>query len=137
GAALIWFGAPRPERYFLWQMVVSVAAVAAFGTVTRRLVPRGDRPAALRAAAIRRVWRFAGGMSVIAVTGGLLTQMDKIVLSKVVALSDFGGYNIAAVIASTLATLFVVPIFSAIFPRLSALVALAKPDEVRRLYRLS
>jgi O-antigen/teichoic acid export membrane protein len=137
GVAFVWFGPPRPERFFLWQAGTSLVFLGVFRIVTHRRLPHTTIPPRFRSAEVRRVWRFAAGMSMITMTGGLLGQMDKIILSKVAALSSFGGYSIATIVVGTLSALFVMPIFSAVFPRLSALIAEGRADKAEGLYRLS
>jgi O-antigen/teichoic acid export membrane protein len=63
----------------------------------------------------------------------VLLQLDKVVLSKVLTLEQFGYYNIATVIAAGLYSL-VVPVFSAVFPRLSQFVAEDRTDRLKQLY---
>jgi O-antigen/teichoic acid export membrane protein len=68
------------------------------------------------------VWRFAGGMTGIAFLVVLLTQVDKVLLSRMLTLQDFGYYSFAAMVAGTL-YLLVMPITTALFPRLVERVA--------------
>jgi O-antigen/teichoic acid export membrane protein len=72
-------------------------------------------------------------MSVFAV---LLAQMDKLVLSKLMPLEAFGHYVLAATIAGGL-QLFVVPLYTALFPQLSSLVAVRDEASIRGLYHHS
>lgn len=65
---------------------------------------------------------FAAGAGGITLFGVILTQMDKVVLSKVLPLDAFGYYVLAATVAGGL-QLFIRPVYTAVFPRLSALVA--------------
>jgi O-antigen/teichoic acid export membrane protein len=73
-------------------------------------------------AALRGVGRFAGGMVGITFLSLLLTQVDKILLSKLLALTDYGYYSLAGVVAGAL-YLLVGPVTQAWFPRLSELHA--------------
>ena len=64
----------------------------------------------------------------------ILTQMDKVVLSKLLTLEEFGGYTLAGLLASGLLVLLT-PTFNTIYPRLSALVANGNNGELIDLYR--
>jgi len=96
-------------------------------------MPAGGRGPRLDARLARGLLPFAGGMSGIGILGTILTQMDKVVLSRFLSLTDFGYYTVAGVVAGSL-QLFITPIFSAVFPRLSALVAKDDREGIRHLY---
>jgi hypothetical protein len=55
-----------------------------------RLLPEGHGAAAFRFDRLRSVHRFAAGMVGIGILATPLTQADKIVLSKVLSLENFG-----------------------------------------------
>jgi O-antigen/teichoic acid export membrane protein len=119
--------------FFLTQLVTSVIQTIATAIAFWKCVPSSHRVAKFNAGAIWRISHFVGGMSGIGLFGMLLTQMDKIVLSKVLPLSTFGRYTLAAFVANSL-QLFITPIFSVIFPRLSALIMSGNKAAVRDLY---
>jgi O-antigen/teichoic acid export membrane protein len=83
---------------------------------------------------LRKHWRFSLGMSGIALTGLVLTHLDKIILSRLLPLQIFGHYSLAATISRGLYVL-ITPVFNAYFPRLSSLVAQPDPVSVRVCYR--
>jgi len=66
----------------------------------------------------------------------ILTQLDKIVLSALLPLETFGFYTLAGVVASA-ATIPVAPIFAAVFPRMSRLVAQRDEARLADLYHVS
>ena len=92
-----------------------------------RRVPITLRLAHFSATALRSVWKFAGGMLLLAVLSLLLTQMDKIILSKLISLEEFGYYSLAATVANLL-YMVVMPISQAYYPHFSALLV-QKDDE--------
>lgn len=118
---LVWI-APTLQAFFIWQGLVSIATVAILVAATYRSLPRAARTGRFSLDALRGVWRFAGGMLGITFLASLLTQVDKILLSKLLGLSDFGYYTLAAVVAGTLYML-VSPITQAFYPRLCELHA--------------
>lgn len=109
------------ELFFLWQGVISLVTVVILARKTYRLLTPGVRPARFEISAIRKIRRFAGGMAVTTLLTLLLTQVDKLLLSKMVSLEEFGYYMLAASVAGGLAFL-VGPIATAIQPRLTELV---------------
>ncbi len=110
------------EAFFLWQGVVSLLSVFILARQTYRYLPSGERPARFDKTAISGIARFAGGMAVTTLLALLLTQVDKLLLSRLVSLENFGYYALAASVASALGFL-VTPVSTAVFPRLTELVS--------------
>jgi O-antigen/teichoic acid export membrane protein len=108
------------QAFFLWQGFISIVTVLVLGFATYRSLPSNGCQVVFSWAALRNIGNFAGGMVGISVLSLLLTQIDKIILSKMLSLSDFGYYTLASVLAGTLYTL-VSPITQAWFPRLTQL----------------
>lgn len=137
GAVLIlWLVSPTITAFLAWQLAVAVLQAAALGwSLWRSLPSDGGRPR-FSPVLLRNVWRFAAGMSGIAVSSILLTQIDKIILSKLLPLKTFGYYTLAAAVGNGLYIL-ITPVFNATFPRISAMVAARDENGVRELYHLS
>jgi O-antigen/teichoic acid export membrane protein len=110
------------DAFFVWQGIVSVLTVIILIRQTYHLLPRGDRPAHFDQAAIVRIRRFAGGVAATTLLSILLTQVDKLMLSKLVSLESFGYYALATSAAGALYFL-ASPIVTAVSPRLTELVA--------------
>jgi O-antigen/teichoic acid export membrane protein len=113
---------PTIQAFFFWQGFVSVLNLAVFVTATYRCLPKANRPARFSSAVLRGVWRFASGMMCITFLSLLLTQVDKILLSKLLILTDYGYYTLAVAVASALYML-INPITQAWYPRLNQLHA--------------
>jgi O-antigen/teichoic acid export membrane protein len=79
------------------------------------------------------VWRFALGMTTLSMLTLLLTQTDKVLLSRLLALEDFGYYMLAASV-SGLIYMLVIPLTQAAYPRLVALVAQRRTGDLVHLY---
>ncbi|TAN70222.1 MAG: polysaccharide biosynthesis protein [Methylobacter sp.] len=129
-ATLRWAGAvgvlawvePSIEAFFLWQGLVSLLSVFVLARQTYHWLPPGTHPARFDLAAIAGIRRFAGGIAATTLLALLLTQVDKLLLSKLVSLENFGYYTLAASVAGALSFL-VAPIATAVSPRLTELVA--------------
>jgi O-antigen/teichoic acid export membrane protein len=122
--------------FFRWQGIVMAANVTATAIAFRTALPASARPPRIDPGLALRSGRFAAGVAVISLFAMLLTQMDKLVLSKLATLESFGHYVLAGTVASGL-SLFVTPLYSAVFPRLSSLVATGDENGVRALYHAS
>lgn len=101
----------------------------------RSLTSKTHRPA-VRFSILRTSIRFAGGMTGIAITSIVLTQADKLILSKALSLSDFGVYVVAGTIATGLYML-ISPLFSIMYPRFSTLIQQRNLSKLRDLYHTS
>jgi O-antigen/teichoic acid export membrane protein len=125
--------APTLPAFFAWQGGISLASIVALSWLTYSQLAPPARPARFSAEALRRVWRFAGGMFLVAVLAFLLTQVDKILLSRILALHEFGYYALAATVAGGLYML-VAPITQAFYPRLCEQQAAGDVDGLARTY---
>lgn len=110
------------EAFFWWQGLISLLGVAVLARQTYYWLPKGERFSRFDLDALVRIRRFAGGMAATTFLALLLTQVDKLLLSKLVSLEEFGYYALAASVAGALYFL-VTPVSSAVSPRLTELVA--------------
>lgn len=78
-------------------------------------------------------WRYAAGMAGMALVSILLTQVDKLTVSKLMSLEMLGFYTLAATLASV-PLILSSPIALAIFPRFTELVALKDNERFTALY---
>ncbi len=123
---LVWIS-PSLEAFFVWQAAVSVSSVGLFAMIVYRILPAAPSNSRFSLGALQGIWRFAGGMIGITFLALLLTQIDKILLSNLLSLKEFGYYTLAAAVANAL-YLFVNPITQAFYPRFCELIA--RNDEI-------
>ena len=120
-AILAWLS-PTIQAFFLWQGLISSATVAILAATTYATLSRGGRGGCFSITALLGVWRFAGGMIAISLMVLMVTQIDKVLLSRLLSLGEYGFYTLAAVVAAVLYKLSV-PITQAFYPRLCELHA--------------
>jgi len=113
---------PTLEAFLYWQIALSAAQSVCFAWVMWRVLPRASAPARFSAALLRSIGGFAAGITGVTLLSFLLTQTDRILLSKILALDQFGVYALASSAALALGRL-VYPIVNAVYPRYSQLVA--------------
>jgi O-antigen/teichoic acid export membrane protein len=116
------FISPTVEAFFGWQAAVALAqTVVTMLVIWRALGSRVVLPRPrFRSKMLRSEARFAIAVSANAIIGAFLTQSDKVVLSGLLSLSDFGYYALAGTVASAL-WYAILPVNTAIFPRLTQL----------------
>ncbi len=132
--SIITFVSPTIEALFAWQAGIALIHVAALRWATWTAIGR-EGSEKFNIDGLRRIWRFSAGLSGIALSALLLTQMDKIVLSKMLSLTEFGQYVLATTLVGGLYFL-INPVFSVIYPRFSALVADGDTEKLTYVYRL-
>lgn len=121
---LLWVSS-SVSAFFVFQGSVSLVEVLFLRTWVWNCLPgRGRGLFFLKA--FQRVSGFAGGMTAITLLATLLTQMDKILLSRLMPLAQFGHYALANTVAASLFFL-VTPVTGAFLPRLTQLAC--EPDQ--------
>ncbi|MFN4974346.1 MAG: lipopolysaccharide biosynthesis protein [Bacteroidota bacterium] len=109
--------------YFIWQGIISVLTLIAFALITYKYLPKADSKILFSLHSLRGVGKFAGGILGISLLSLMLTQIDKVLLSKLLSLSEYGYYTLAAVSAGSL-FLIIGPISQSWSPKLTELYAL-------------
>jgi len=134
GAVLIlWLVSPTITALLSWQILVSVIQVALATILLWRSLPISGRPPRFNKNLLGNIWRFAAGMSGITLAGVILTQLDKVILSRMLSLEMFGYYSLAGAVGRGLYVV-ITPVFNAILPRLSALVAVGDTAGLKNVY---
>jgi O-antigen/teichoic acid export membrane protein len=130
---ILWLVSPTIQAFFIWQLVISTLntfLVVIF--LWRSLPPTGER-ARFQGQLLREIWRFAAGMSGISLMALILTQLDKVILSKLLTLEMFGYYTLAGSVAAVLSRFFG-PLFIAMYPRFTQLVSQGDEEGLKQLY---
>ena len=128
GAILVlWMIAPDIRFFFGWQIVVSALQTWVIRTELWRKVSRGGGPPRFSRSVLQSVKGFAGWMTLITALGVIMTQADKMILSRVVSLEVFGFYMLAWTVASGLSRVST-PLMQTFGPHFTELVS--KGDEV-------
>ncbi len=134
GAVLVLlYVSPSIVSFFLWQSFVGLLSTLTLALWLWKLLPKSERATRFDKALLIKNWQFASGMIGISLVTILLTQLDKIILSKMLTLEMFGYYILAFNVANALNNL-VSPIFSALFPKFTQLVASAEESNLSMLY---
>ncbi|MEW6530636.1 MAG: oligosaccharide flippase family protein [Thermodesulfobacteriota bacterium] len=137
GAVLIlWLVSPTIIAFLLWQIVTDTLQSVVSGLVLWRSLPPASAKATFRTEILKGLWRFTIGLSGSSILYLLVTQADKVILSKMLTLEMFGYYSLATVTATALLKL-VAPVQAALFPRLSELVSLGDHKALTALYHRS
>ncbi len=136
GAILVlMFVSPDIVAFFTWQVGISAIQLGVVTFCLWRSLPRSGIPSRFDKQVFQNVRSFATGMTGIMISGILVSQLDKIILSKLLPLAVFGYYTLAYVVSNGL-LLAILPVFNALFPRYSVIAATGDQNELSRLYHL-
>jgi O-antigen/teichoic acid export membrane protein len=131
-AVLAWVS-PTVEGFFIWQVLISIITIPVLASVVYRELPSSPRPARFSWDSVMGIWRFAGGVMTITLLSLLLTQFDKILLSRLLPLKVFAVYAVAGVLSSALYMLST-PIGAAFYPSFTQLITLHDVAALRHAY---
>jgi len=138
GALLLLHFITRDFRsFFVYQLFVGVLESVILATMFYRFVPATDR-VELRIfwSALKPVLPFASGIAYATVIWVLVTQLDKLILSNVLPLPEYGYFALVAIVATGI-TQIGSPISQAILPRMTYLLSQDNEQEMLLLYRQS
>jgi len=136
GVLVLLLIAPSITLFFWSQIAVTALHVVVMRSVLWRSVPDAREAPRITPGLFAGVYRFAAGISGITACSLVITQADKILLSKMLRLEMFGFYTLAGVVGNALSSMNA-PIFNAMFPRLTTLVAEGREAVVAALFRLA
>ena len=136
---LIWVG-HSPEVFFTYQLLVAVIELGGLAVKAYGLFPAvplglslGWSPASLFTP-IKPVLKFTLSIAFTSSVWVLVTQTDKLVLSGILPLAEYGYFTLAVLAASGI-LIISGPISSVIMPRMTILYAEKKNEEAMGIYR--
>ncbi|MFV0388982.1 MAG: oligosaccharide flippase family protein [Pyrinomonadaceae bacterium] len=131
------FYSPTIHAFLLWQFcTVVIQAVVTYIALGKSLY-KSNSKGVYRNDLLKKVWRFAAGMTTLSLLAIILTQTDKIVLSKMLPLELFGYYAIAISVSAMTIGIIVSSITNVVYPNYSRLVAMGDDKELKSYYHSS
>lgn len=123
GAVLVLaYVSPTITAFLLSQCAVALAESVLLGWYLRRHLPAATHAPRFSRDALRSVSGFAWGLAAAMLLGTTLTQVDKLLLARLLPLDQFGYFALAVAVAGALSVL-ITPINNVAYPRLSEMVA--------------
>lgn len=130
------FISPTIEAFFIWQSIISAFSMIFFGIAVYKVIPKIRSKGHFSLTILQSIGRFAGGMIGVTALSLLLMQTDKILLSKLLSLNEYGYYTLAVTVAGGI-LLLLGPIGQAWFPRFNELHACGNEAGFRKAYHQS
>ncbi|RYZ93776.1 MAG: hypothetical protein EOP47_29085 [Sphingobacteriaceae bacterium] len=119
--------------FFSWNLLIAILQAFTARYSVWAYLPQQQTKDIFDKQEIRAVWRFTTGMMGITLTAILLTQVDKIILSKILPLEIFGYYTIACTLGLMIFQI-TGPVTQSYFPKLSATVSLNNTEALKKVY---
>lgn len=124
--------------YFYFQLAIVLVEVTVIRIKMRNLLPRktiGD-VAIFSFSELKRIAPFALSIGYTSGIWILLTQLDKLLLSRYLTLSEYGYFTLIGIVVSGMMMLSS-PVNKAILPRMTAMLSEGRELEMLKLYRVA
>lgn len=135
--ASMWLYGFTPYVFFLHQLTVALLEVGGLFVMSRLLLPARsslEQPIGWSIRPVKPFLKFALTIAFTSSVWVLVTQTDKLILSGILPLAEYGYFTLAVLVASGIMVISG-PISSAIMPRMAKLHAEGKRDEMLQVYR--
>lgn len=134
----MWLYGFNPVVFFLHQLVVAIFEVIGLYAMSEKLKPNllKDERIGWSIQPVKPVLKFALTIAFTSSVWVLVTQTDKLILSGILPLAEYGFFTLAVLVAGGILILSS-PISNVIMPRMARLHAEGKHDEMIRVYRSS
>ncbi len=132
---LLIYVSSAPEHFFAFQVAVGALELIAFAAAVRAFF-KGRATTWLDRRVLSDMFPIMGSMAFLTVMWVVVTQVDKLILSGLLPLADYGYFSLAVMAASGVLVL-VGPLNQVIQPRLTVLAQLGDEETLTGLYRLT
>lgn len=126
---------PTLLTFFIWQLVSNIV----FFFIARYNLwkyIKTDYEVSFDKNILKTLGNFALGMMLMAAISSLNTQIDKLVISKLLSLKEFGYYSLAGILAQV-PVLIITPIAVAILPKMVKFSELKEKENLTKLFQLN
>ncbi|UOG92014.1 MAG: oligosaccharide flippase family protein [Candidatus Thiothrix sulfatifontis] len=135
---VLWHFGATPTVFFSFQLFVAIIEYCGLFLKSRSLLPKLGKAQQIGFSIkpIKNVLQFSLGIALTSGLWVLVTQTDKLIMSKLLTLEEYGYFTLAVLVASGI-MMISAPISSSIMPRMTKLYEEGKQDELIALYRKS
>jgi O-antigen/teichoic acid export membrane protein len=95
GGVIVLLLLPDLSAFLVWFALSAALELAAYAIVSHRLAPGLNLRPSFSVAALRSIWKYSLAMNLIALLSILLTQVDRLMVSKFLSLEALGYYSLA------------------------------------------
>ena len=131
---LIWIS-PDLETFFIWQAVVSLLSLGSLMFFAYSTIDSGTRVATFSLIELKRIKSYALSIAGASALGAIVANADKVLLSTLLPLSEFGIYALSATVAAIVLTL-ASPVNQTWLPKLTQLALARDFTQLTRSFHL-
>lgn len=124
------------RHFFEYQLIIGIVEVLFLVGRLYKTLPVSFVTCGLKFSlnSVRKITPFALSIAYTSGIWVMIMQLDKLILSGILSLSEFGYFTLVSLAASGLIQLFV-PVMQALLPRMTVLIAEGKENDMISLYR--
>lgn len=126
----------EPQVFFAYQAVIGALELVGFSALMYRRLPEASRLILPSWSALREMLPVAVAMAFLSAMWIFLTQIDKLILSRVLSLEVFGYYSIAVAAAGSVLML-VPPLHQVLQPRMTIFAAQGRIEELKQVFSIA
>lgn len=121
--------------FLAWQILITMLVIIVFRKYVNLKIPNPTLNPKFDKIHIYRNWQFTRGMALITLTVFAITNIDKIIVSNYLNLSNFGIYNLILTMAAMISML-TAPITQTLLPKLTQNIAEKNFNEYQRNFNI-
>lgn len=125
---------PSLEVFFIWQIICNVLYLVILRYYLLNFF-KGEKITLKMAELPSDLWKYMGGMLIIAIISAINIQTDKLITSNLFSLKDFGYYSLASTI-SQIPVMVATPIVLAIFPHMTKTISGGNNTDLIKTYKV-
>lgn len=133
---ILYWISPTITAFMYWYAIIGIIHSFSSMLILWKLLPSSTSAPQFQLHELHSVARFSSGLMLITVLSIAVTQLDRIILSATRPLIELGYYTLALSISAGMGRM-VQPMFNALYPRYSRLVAQDSQQQLTELYHLS
>lgn len=122
-----------PRDFFEFQVFVGLIEALIFGARAYQQMPAPHLFSGFNWALVKPIVPFAAGMTLTTVLWIILTQMDKVLLSEMLLLKEYGYFSLVALITTGILML-ANPLAQTLLPRMTVLMAEGRQSDMHTLF---
>ena len=122
------------KHFFEYQLLIAIIELSIFAITFYKILNIGTFKLYFSRKSIAPIFSFSAGIAYSGMVWIFITQLDKLLLSGVLSLKEYGYFSLLGMIANALIQISA-PISKAILPRMTALLSEDKEKEMLTIYR--
>ena len=137
GFLVLVFISPTIQAFLIWQCFVAVFQLFSVWLLLKKSLPASPLKGRFQRELLKKIWRFAAGMTGLTILSLVLIQTDKLILSRMLSLQYFGYYALAITISGMAVGTIVSSITNSVYPKYSHFVFVKDEAGLSDIYHRS